>query len=227
MKVTVMMPTFNRCAMFHDALMSAFSQDHQDLEILVHDNGTTDGTKEYLSKIGDSRVKVIRTDQNIRDPNILVKNATGELLCWLHDDDEFYGTDSISSRVMEFERDKKIEVLYASAENVYQNGNFHSFTYAEAPDKNRIRRCEYTHWPTYMWKKSVHERIGYFPMTMKYQHDRWFKVVTMHECKCFALEKVVIKYRIWGGQDSAVSRHSGEIIKDSEECERLLKERYG
>lgn len=227
MKVTVYMPTYNRLDLFKTALGSALTQEWHDMEILVFVNGCTDGTFEWLGCIGDPRVRVVKSEINIRDPNTIIDLSHGELVCFLHDDDTFYDRESVKCRAECFERDPELEVLYASARNIYQNGREHSITHAEPPDRDRVRAKEYTHWPTYMWKKSIHERIGRFPVQLKYQNDRWFKTVSMMECKCMALDKIVYQYMIWGGQDSARANHSGDIVADSVECSRLLKERYG
>ncbi len=226
MRVTVLMPTYNRLELFKRALESALSQNYHDMEILVMNNGCRDGTAEYLKTISDSRVRVITFPENRKDwINVGIQNAKGDILCQLHDDDLFYDNVSISCRVDIF-NDPAIEVVYASALKFFSNGVENRIITAEPPDKDRIWRDEYTHFLTYMWRKSIHEKIGLFPAELLYQFDLWFKIATMMECKCFALDRLVIRYMVWHGQDSAHANRTGEIKEDSLRCMALLEERY-
>lgn len=57
--VTVIIPTLNRKALLLEALESAFAQTYRDYDILVIDDGSTDGTHDALSSYGD-RLRYVR-----------------------------------------------------------------------------------------------------------------------------------------------------------------------
>lgn len=63
--VGVIIPTFNRCEFLRESLASVLSQSYQNLEILVIDNGSTDGTPEFMASIRDPRVRYLVNDHNI------------------------------------------------------------------------------------------------------------------------------------------------------------------
>ncbi|HTW08972.1 MAG TPA: glycosyltransferase family A protein [Acidimicrobiales bacterium] len=57
--VSVVIPTYNRRDLVVQAVKSALAQSYEDLSCVVVDNGSTDGTREELSALGDSRVKIL------------------------------------------------------------------------------------------------------------------------------------------------------------------------
>ncbi|MDP9068353.1 MAG: glycosyltransferase family 2 protein [Actinomycetota bacterium] len=63
-------------------------QQHPVDEVIVFDNGSTDGTAEYVESRGDARVRVLRSDSNIGlgGHNEAARAASGDLLLWLDDD---------------------------------------------------------------------------------------------------------------------------------------------
>ena len=65
--VSVMVPVYNRRVMLGDCLVSALAQTHRDLEVVVVDNASTDGTWEVCRQFAraDSRVRIFRNSENI------------------------------------------------------------------------------------------------------------------------------------------------------------------
>jgi GT2 family glycosyltransferase len=91
-KVSIVIPTRDRLPWLRESLQSARSQAHPDLEILVSDDGSSDGTRDYLQTVTeeDDRVRVSTSNPapgafpNIRH---LINEATGEAIAILGDDD--------------------------------------------------------------------------------------------------------------------------------------------
>lgn len=91
-RVTIGIPTFNRAATLERAVESCRAQSYPNLEIVISDNASTDGTAELCAhwRRADPAVRVIRQLRNIgRDPNFaaVLRAASGELFMWLSDDD--------------------------------------------------------------------------------------------------------------------------------------------
>jgi len=63
--VSILIPVYNRKELLPEALQSALAQSYSDIEIVVSDNCSNDGTWEYLNAIRDPRVIVVRTAENI------------------------------------------------------------------------------------------------------------------------------------------------------------------
>lgn len=88
--VTVVIPTFNRHYCVGRAIESVLAQTHPKWELIVVDDGSTDGTPERLASFGDA-IKVIR--QTNQGPsaarNAGIRAARGEFVAFLDSDDEW------------------------------------------------------------------------------------------------------------------------------------------
>ncbi len=64
--VSIAIPTYNRAATLERAVRSALGQTHADLEVVVSDNASTDGTPELLRRLAasDPRLRSVRQDAN-------------------------------------------------------------------------------------------------------------------------------------------------------------------
>ncbi|MBR8842471.1 MULTISPECIES: glycosyltransferase [Pseudoalteromonas] len=92
--VTVWIPTCNRLSLLKRAVKSVQNQTYKNLELFIVDNGSTDGTVEYLQQLSaqDSRVKIHCFDTNqgaCRARNYAIQHAHGVYATGLDDDDEF------------------------------------------------------------------------------------------------------------------------------------------
>lgn len=89
--ISVIIPTYNRQRTLARALDSALSQDHPPAEIIVVDDGSTDGTADLVAGFGD-RVRYLVNPRNMGSQasrNRGVAEATGEVLAFLDSDDHW------------------------------------------------------------------------------------------------------------------------------------------
>lgn len=92
--VTVYIPTFNRLELLRRAVESVRNQTYKNLEIIIVDDCSTDGTQKYLEQLAkeDERVRYFLKEKNSGacvSRNIAIENATGEFITGLDDDDYF------------------------------------------------------------------------------------------------------------------------------------------
>jgi glycosyltransferase involved in cell wall biosynthesis len=104
MLVSVIIPTFNRAGTILPAVESALAQTHQDLEVIVVDDGSTDGTADVLDQFGRG-VKVVR--QANAGPSAArnrgVRESKGAIVAFL-DSDDHWTPDKIERQVNLMER---------------------------------------------------------------------------------------------------------------------------
>jgi glycosyltransferase involved in cell wall biosynthesis len=91
--VSIGLPVRNGEHRVPSAIMSALTQRYSNIELVISDNASTDGTEEVCREFArrDPRVAYYRQDQNIGLLNNFVATmqlARGDLFCWLGDDDE-------------------------------------------------------------------------------------------------------------------------------------------
>ena len=90
--VSIGIPTFNRLAGLKRALESVQAQEYANIEIIISDNASTDGTEHYCRAVceSDPRVSYIRQDSNVGSEKnfaAALEAAHGEYFMWLADDD--------------------------------------------------------------------------------------------------------------------------------------------
>ncbi len=87
--VSVIIPTYNRAALVAEAVASVLAQTWRDFEVLVVDDGSTDGTIEALAPYA-SRLRLLRRESRggvSAARNTGIKAARGEWLAFLDSDD--------------------------------------------------------------------------------------------------------------------------------------------
>lgn len=87
-KVSIVLPTYNHFKFLPPAVESVLSQTYDDFELIIVNDGSTDGTREYLDSLQDRRISVIH-QENKRLPEALntgFRAARGKLLTWVSSD---------------------------------------------------------------------------------------------------------------------------------------------
>ncbi len=89
-KISVVIPTYNRAAYIKEAIDSALAQTHADVEVIVVDDNSSDGTAGIVASYGN-KVKYIFQDNRERGAarNTGIRNSTGEYIAFLDSDDSW------------------------------------------------------------------------------------------------------------------------------------------
>ncbi|MBU0646683.1 glycosyltransferase [Patescibacteria group bacterium] len=95
MKISVIIPTYNSAHLLPRAVKSVLAQTHQDFEVIIVDDGSTDKTGEVARVFADydRRIQYYRLESNFggaaRPKNLGLEKATGEFIAVLDADDEW------------------------------------------------------------------------------------------------------------------------------------------
>ncbi len=87
-KISILIPTYNRATLLLECLTSILMQTHSDLDVIIYDDGSTDGTENIIPK--DSRINYVKN--NIHNGisfarNELLKLSKCKYSCWQDSDD--------------------------------------------------------------------------------------------------------------------------------------------
>ena len=135
MDVSVVVPTRNRCAWLAITLRSVLQQQDVDLELIVVDEASTDGTQEMLIALRDARVRVIRHEipRGVSGArNRGAAEARGEWLAFL-DDDDLWAPDKLG-RQLHAAQTGGCDWVYTGAVNITGDGRVVSGRAPLAPD---------------------------------------------------------------------------------------------
>lgn len=107
----ILIPTFNRKKLLKYALTSVIGQSTASIEIIVIDNGSTDGTAEFVQKISDCRLRYIVNDHNIGIIGSINKGISlfSESVAWctVLCDDDLIDENYVTS-MLQFVRENKV-----------------------------------------------------------------------------------------------------------------------
>ena len=102
--VSVVIITWNRKDDVLESVQSIYKQNYQNVEVVVVDNGSTDGTADALAQVFPA-VKIVTLNRNTgvsEGRNLGVAAATGEVIFFL-DSDASLGHDTLSNIVRKFQ----------------------------------------------------------------------------------------------------------------------------
>src|ERR1700752_2956055 len=88
----VVMPVYNRAATVGRAIQSVLSQEFQDFELIIVDDGSTDGTPDVVASFADPRLRFIRLPANAGGNaarNRGIDAGTAPLITFLDSDDHY------------------------------------------------------------------------------------------------------------------------------------------
>ena len=91
-KVSVIIPVYNKETVFKRCIESIVGQTYKNLEILLYDDKSTDGSLRVMDEYAarDNRIRVMRGEKNVGPAearNILMAESTGDFIAWQDADD--------------------------------------------------------------------------------------------------------------------------------------------
>lgn len=211
MRISIITVTYNSARWLEDCILSVRSQDHQDIEHIVIDGGSTDGTLDIIKKYEDRIAHWIsEPDNGMYDAiNKGMKLATGEVIGTLNSDDLLADTGSISAIEHAF--------YYQQVDAVYGD-----LVYVEPTDINRVLRVwkglTYNRnrykfgWmpahPTFYFKRSLLEMNGYYESHYYSAADYEFmaRYLFYHRASAYYLPRLLVRMRTGGMSNSSIYR---------------------
>ena len=122
MKVSIITIVYNNQTCIADCIESVLAQSYPDIEHIVVDGSSTDGTQQIIEKYRDRlAVYVSEPDKGLYDAlNKGIRLSTGDIVAILHSDDLLYESTTIAKVVQKFE-DSKADLIYANGMYVTRN----------------------------------------------------------------------------------------------------------
>jgi glycosyltransferase involved in cell wall biosynthesis len=177
MRLTVITPSFNQAAFLEKTLLSVLDQGYEDLEYLVYDGGSTDGSREILERY-DDRITwwVSEPDAGQTDAiNRGIERATGDVIVYINSDDYFLP--GAFAHAMETLGSTDAQWLIGASRVEHADGREIHVWVPELPRKRR-------HWwlidpwgypqPSTFWRREVFAEHGSFNAELNYIFDTEF-----------------------------------------------------
>ena len=178
MRVSVVTPTLNMAPFLRDALDSVLAQDHPDVELLVVDGGSTDGTLELLASYGDRVRWVSEPDRGqAHAVNKGFAATSGDVFAFLNADDT-YLPGAISAAVRALEADPEIAGVYGEGVHTDRDGRPLGPYPTEPYDPDRLAATCFICQPAAFVRRSAFAAVGGVDERLFYalDHDLWIRM---------------------------------------------------
>ena len=118
-KVSVVMPCYNGRIHLPMSIASLQSQTFKDWELVVVDDGSSDGSAEWLERLGDTRIRILRQPNRgvSTARNHGLQQCRGELVAFL-DTDDTWSSDFLTVMVSALESNPGAALAYCGWQNV-------------------------------------------------------------------------------------------------------------
>lgn len=208
MKISVITATYNSEATVRDTLTSISRQDYPDVEHIIVDGRSDDGTLDIVADFPHVKKIVSETDKGIYDAmNKGIRLATGEVIGILNSDD-IYIDPSVLSAVAQAFADPAVMTVYADLQYVHpDNLDRVKRTWITGPFK---KKNFYYGWmpphPTFFVRKEVYERIGVFNTDLRSaaDYELMLRILLKNGMPAHYIPRVIVKMRAGGVSNASL-----------------------
>jgi len=185
MKISIITPSYNQADFIERTIQSVLNQNYPDLEYIVMDGGSTDGTLEILKKYSDRIIWKSEKDKGQSDAiNKGLKMATSDIIAYINSDDTY--EPETFQRVADFfkhnpnskwisgkcriinEKDQEIRRPITTYKNLFLK----RYSYRKLLAENFISQ------PATFWKRELLDEIGFFNEKENFcmDYEYWLRI---------------------------------------------------
>jgi glycosyltransferase involved in cell wall biosynthesis len=177
--VSLVTPSFQQGAYLRCCVESVLGQDTPQLEYLVSDGGSTDGSIAVLESFGNRLRWTSRPDGGQADAiNAGLRQARGEIVGFLNSDD-WLEPGAVASAVATLVAHPEVDVVYGRASIVDEFGaRLREFPTQPFDPEILVQHC-FISQPAAFWRRSLHQRFGYFSPEFDHTLDYEFWIRMM------------------------------------------------
>lgn len=220
--ISIIMPTYNQAQFIREAIVSALNQTRKDLELIVVDNYSTDGTEQAVASFADERLRYYKFSNNgiiAASRNYGIKQGKGRYVAFLDSDDVWYA-DKLAQQMDVLEQDERCQMVFCRFQVSDANGrlqerimgpkNFRMNGYIY----HKLIRYNFIVCSSVIVRKGILDKVGCFDerkdLTCAEDFDLWLRITRNN--------RVVFLPRVLGTHRS----HAFNTNVDSQRLQKAL-----
>ena len=221
LRISIITVAYNSAATLEDTIQSVLSQTYPDIEYIVVDGGSTDGTtvllQQYESRFQGRLLWVSEKDNGIYDAmNKGIRMATGDVVGILNSDDYFTAPDVIARMVRAF-ADEAVDAVYGDIHFIRDGEPERCVRYYSSRrfSPGRLRFGFMPAHPSFYARRTVYERAGLYKTDYKIgsDYEMMVRLFCVHRIHAMYIPMDFVTMRTGGLSTSGV-RSKLQLIKD-------------
>ena len=220
--ITVVTPSFNQARFIGETIESVLRQGYPNLEYVVVDGGSTDGTQDILRRYGDRLRWISERDRGQADAvNKGVALAHGDIIGWLNSDDT-YAPGALHRVARVFAASPDVGVVYGDADHVLEDGAHYGPYPTSSFDYQRLAETCFICQPAAFITRRAFDDVGGVDSELQFcmDYDLWIRMGRQH--RFVYLGEVLAQSRLHDRTKTLGSRRA--VI---EEILATVKRHYG
>lgn len=225
MKVSIITVSLNSANTIEDCIKSVVNQSYKNIEYIIIDGDSTDGTldiiKKYANKIS---FWISKKDHGVFDAmNKGINLATGEIVGIINSDD-IYFDDFVIENIVEFITKKNVDTCYGNLIYVDRKNTNRIIRFWKSGkyNKTKFKRGWMPPHPTFFVKNQIYKRYGSFNLKFPIvaDYEIMIRFLYKHNISTVYIPKVLVKMRTGGQSKPSIIN----IINNNISCYRAWKE---
>ncbi|MBV5304519.1 MAG: glycosyltransferase [Chlorobium sp.] len=223
LKMSIVTPSFNQCQFIERALLSVARQQVKDIEHIVIDGGSTDGTVDLLTRFKPA-VRWIseKNEGQSHAVNKGLQAATGDIIGWLNSNDIYYPS-AVRRVTAFFETHPDVDIAYGMADHIdIDDRPFEAYP-TEPWDLERLHNSCFICQPALFFRRRVIEQHGLLDESLRYcmDYEYWLRLGRA------GLRFAYLDEKLAGSRLYAKNKTAGSRIKVISEINDMFKKKFG
>ena len=221
LKISVITVVYNNSDTIKDSIESVLSQNYSDIEYIIVDGASNDGTIDVINGYED-RFSVVLSEPDNGKYDAMNKGislATGDVIGFLHADD-IYAHNEVLHTVSGVFKKQDLDACFSDLVYVDRNNTDKVVRYWKSNDykKGSFEKGWCPPHPTLFIKKKVYEKYGKFDLKYKIGNDveLMMRLIEKYQIKTQYVPGVMIKMRVGGESNKSIAnivKQNIEILK--------------
>ena len=160
-KLTIVTPSFNHALFLERTITSVLNQKYPNMEYILQDGGSNDGSLEIIEKYKTSFTHWIseRDNGQTHAINNGFRDSTGDIMAWLNSDDT-YSPGTFNYIVNYFNAHPSVDVVYGHRILIDENDHEIGRWILPPHDSNVLYYADFIPQETLFWRRRIWEKVG-------------------------------------------------------------------
>ncbi len=229
MTISIITSVYNNKGTISEAIESVLSQTYDDIEYIVVDGSSTDGTVDVIEQYVDKITTFVsEPDKGIYDGlNKGIALATGDVVGFLHSDDLFEDK-HVVEKIAEAFKKMHVDSVYGDLTYVSKEdtSNVVRFWKSGLFTMSKLKKGWMPPYPTFYVKREVYEKYGAFDTSFKIaaDYDSILRFLGKEQISTHYIPEVLVKMRVGGASNKSIKNL---VLKSKEDLRAMRNNGVG